>query len=67
MTLRVGIISAAWGAQAHLPAWRAVPGVEVVGICTAHQETAEAAAADARRRPCRSGTRRRWRGIPTST
>jgi predicted dehydrogenase len=45
MTLRVGIISAAWGAQAHLPAWRAVPGVEVVGICTAHRETAEAAAA----------------------
>ena len=44
MGLRVGIISAAWGAQAHLPAWRAVPGVEVVGICTAHRETAEAAA-----------------------
>jgi predicted dehydrogenase len=43
---RVGIISAAWGAQAHLPAWRAVPGVEVVGICTAHRETAEAAAAE---------------------
>jgi predicted dehydrogenase len=46
MTLRVGIISAAWGVQAHLPAWRAVPGVEVVGICTAHRETAEAAAAE---------------------
>jgi predicted dehydrogenase len=46
VTLRVGIISAAWGIQAHLPAWRAVPGVEVVGICTAHRETAEAAAAD---------------------
>jgi predicted dehydrogenase len=44
--LRVGIISAAWGTQAHLPAWRAVPGVEVVGICTAHQETAERAAAE---------------------
>lgn len=44
MTLRVGIVSAAWGAQAHLPAWRAVPGVEVVGICTAHRETAERAA-----------------------
>lgn len=44
MTLRVGIISAAWGTQAHLPAWRTVPGVEVVGVCTAHQETAEAAA-----------------------
>jgi predicted dehydrogenase len=46
MSVRVGIISAAWGAQAHLPAWRAVPGVEVVGICTAHRETAEAAAAE---------------------
>jgi predicted dehydrogenase len=44
MTLRVGIISANWGAFAHLPAWRALPGVEVVGICTSRQETAEAAA-----------------------
>jgi predicted dehydrogenase len=44
VTVCVGIISAAWGAQAHLPAWRAVPGVEVVGICTAHRETAESAA-----------------------
>lgn len=44
MTLRVGIISANWGAFAHLPAWRAVPGVEVVGICTSRRETAEAAA-----------------------
>ncbi len=45
MRLKVGIISANWGAVAHLPAWRAVPGVEVVGICTSRQETAEAAAA----------------------
>ena len=44
--MRVGIISAAWGAQAHLPAWRAVPGVEVIGICTAHRETAERAATE---------------------
>ena len=44
MTLRVGIISANWGAIAHLPAWRAVSGVEVVGICTSRRETAEAAA-----------------------
>jgi predicted dehydrogenase len=44
MTLRVGIISANWGALAHLPGWRAVPGVEVVGICTSRQQTAEAAA-----------------------
>ena len=45
MPLRVGIISAAWGTFAHLPAWRAVPGVEVTAVCTSRQETAEAAAA----------------------
>ncbi|MDP3675722.1 MAG: Gfo/Idh/MocA family oxidoreductase [Novosphingobium sp.] len=45
MTLRVGIVSAAWGAFAHLPAWRAVPGVEVTAICTSRRETAEAAQA----------------------
>lgn len=44
MKLRVGIISANWGAFAHLPAWRAVPGVEVVAICTSRRESAEAAA-----------------------
>lgn len=44
MTLRVGIISAGWGAFAHLPAWRAIPGVEVTAICTAREETARAAA-----------------------
>jgi predicted dehydrogenase len=44
MPLRVGIISANWGAFAHLPAWRAVPGIEVIGICTSRRETAEAAA-----------------------
>jgi predicted dehydrogenase len=43
--LRIGIISANWGAMAHLPAWRGVPGVEVTAICTSRQETAEAAAA----------------------
>jgi predicted dehydrogenase len=45
MTLRVGIVSAGWGAFAHLPAWRALPGVEVTAICTSRRETAEAAAA----------------------
>lgn len=44
MTLKVGIMSANWGAFAHLPAWRSVPGVEVVAICTSRRETAEAAA-----------------------
>lgn len=42
--LRVGIISANWGAIAHLPAWRAVPDVEVAAICTSRRETAEPAA-----------------------
>jgi len=45
VTLKVGIISANWGTFAHLPGWRAVPGVEVVGVCTSRRETAEAAAA----------------------
>ena len=44
MTLRVGIVSAAWGAFAHLPAWRALEGVEVTAICTSREETAKAAA-----------------------
>lgn len=44
--LRVGIVSANWGAIAHLPAWRALgDAVEVTAICTSRQETAEAAAA----------------------
>lgn len=42
--LRVGIISANWGAIAHLPAWRTLDNVEVTSICTSRQETAEAAA-----------------------
>lgn len=43
--VKVGIVSANWGAFAHLPAWRALPDVEVVGICTSRLETAEKAAA----------------------
>lgn len=44
--LRVGIVSANWGAMAHLPAWRELhEDVEVVAICTSRQATAEAAAA----------------------
>jgi predicted dehydrogenase len=41
---KVGIISANWGAMAHLPAWRGLPDIDVVGICTSRRETAEAAA-----------------------
>ena len=44
--LRVGIISAAWGAKAHLPAWRSLDGVEVTAICTSRPETAAKAADD---------------------
>ena len=44
MKLKVGIISASWGTFAHLPAWRAIPGIEVVAVCTSRRETAEAAA-----------------------
>lgn len=44
--LRVGIISANWGMIAHLPAWRAIKGVEVAAVCTSRRETAEKAAAD---------------------
>ena len=43
--LRVGIISAKWGAMGHLPAWRLIPDVEVTAMCTSRQETAEAAVA----------------------
>ena len=42
-TLKVGIISANWSLKVHGAAWKRVPGVEVVAICTAHQETAEKA------------------------
>lgn len=42
--LRVGIISANWGALAHLPAWRTLDSVAVTAMCTSRKETAEAAA-----------------------
>ncbi|MET0250069.1 MAG: Gfo/Idh/MocA family oxidoreductase [Sphingobium sp.] len=45
-SIRVGIISANWGAHAHLPAWRSLEGVEVTAICTSRPETAAAAARD---------------------
>jgi predicted dehydrogenase len=43
--IRVGIIGAnvhyGWGSRAHLPALTHLPDYELVGVCTAHQETAE--------------------------
>jgi len=41
--MRIGIMSET-GAPSPSPAWRSVPGVEVVAICTSRRETAEAAA-----------------------
>lgn len=44
--LKVGIVSANWGAAAHLPAWRSLGGqVEVTAMCTSREETARQAAA----------------------
>jgi predicted dehydrogenase len=42
--LRVGVIGANWSLKVHGTAWRMLPGVEVAAVCTAHRETAEAAA-----------------------
>lgn len=45
MTVRIGIIGANWTLKVHGMIWRQLPGVELAAVCTAHQETAEAAAA----------------------
>jgi predicted dehydrogenase len=42
--IRVAIIGGQWGITADLRALRALPDYEVVAICTAHRETAEALA-----------------------
>lgn len=42
--LRVGIIGANYTLIAHSGAWRALPDIEIGAVCTAHKETAEAAA-----------------------
>src|SRR5262245_17720244 len=46
--IRVGIVGAnaergSWGTRAHIPALKSLPDYELKAICTAHQETAEAA------------------------
>ena len=47
--IRVGIIGAnaerGWGSGAHIPAILALPEYELAAVCTAHQDTAKAAAA----------------------
>ncbi|HEX8967081.1 MAG TPA: Gfo/Idh/MocA family oxidoreductase [Chloroflexota bacterium] len=49
--IRVGIVGATvtrggsgWGANAHVPALRALPTYELKAVCTAHEETARASA-----------------------
>lgn len=46
-TIRVGIVGSGFGVAGHVPAWRAVPGVEVVALCGGRRERAEAAAVHA--------------------
>src|ERR687886_43415 len=50
--IRVGLVGATvtvggsgWGANAHVPALRALPAYELKAVCTAHEETARASAA----------------------
>jgi len=43
-THRIGIVGANWSLKVHGSAWRLLPDVEVLAVCTAHRETAEAAA-----------------------
>ncbi|MBB4615037.1 Gfo/Idh/MocA family protein [Novosphingobium taihuense] len=45
MPTKVGIIGANWSLKVHGTVWRQMANVEVAAVCTAHQETAEAAAA----------------------
>ncbi len=46
--LRIGLVGATpgagWGPRAHVPAYRSLPEVQLSAVCTAHEETAEAAA-----------------------
>lgn len=42
--LRVGVVGANWTLNVHAPAWRMLPDVEVIAICTSREETARAAA-----------------------
>jgi predicted dehydrogenase len=50
--IRVGIVGATvtqggshWGANAHVPALKALPHYELAAVCTAHEDTAKASAA----------------------
>src|SRR2546426_8378710 len=50
--IRVGIVGATvtqggsgWGANAHVPALKALPNYELKAVCTSHEDTAKASAA----------------------
>ena len=50
--IRVGIVGATvtqggsgWGANAHVPALKALPDYELTAVCTSHEDTAKASAA----------------------
>src|SRR5437867_12511292 len=50
--IRVGIVGATvtqggshWGAHAHVPALKALPGYELRGVCTSREDSAKASAA----------------------
>lgn len=45
--LKIGIVGANWTLAAHAPAWNMLPGCQVTALCTAHEDTARAAAAQA--------------------
>jgi len=46
--LRIALVGATpgagWGPRAHVPAYKALPEVELLAVCTAHEESAQAAA-----------------------
>ena len=56
--IRVGIVGASasrgFASIAHIPALQALPGFEIAAVCTARQESAEAAAAPKECPYCRS-------------
>lgn len=44
MTVRIGVIGASYAVGTHLPVYAALPGVELVAVATAHEDTARAVA-----------------------
>jgi len=44
MTLRIGVVGASYAVGTHLPVYVKLPGVELVAVATAHEDTARAVA-----------------------